>query len=195
MNEGMADCGKASNGRYVSQKCRCDKCRAAHRAAYHARRQRNKTGQTYFVDAGPVREKLDRLYAAGYGVKELNRMGVPDSTQRALMYAHQRTGRPIKHVKREIALRIDEIAGRDLAPAQVIPGDAAVYLVRRWADSGVSVAVISRETGINRQTLDALRHGRRTRVKAKTLEVLLEHRERLDRLSTAKYGSIHKVGA
>lgn len=185
MNEGMADCGKASNAMYSARGCRCAACRAAHLAAYHERIRRRRSGQKYFVEAGPVRAKLEHLYEVGYSIKELGRMGVPKSTQYALTHAHSRSGKPLTRVNREVAQRIDEIAGRALAPAQVVPGDAAAYLVRRWADSGISVAAISRETGISRQTLDALRHGRRKRVKSETLMTLLNHRRTIERFATA----------
>lgn len=144
MNEGMADCGKASNAMYSARGCRCAACRAAHLAAYHERIRRRSSGQKYFVEAGPVRAKLEHLYEIGYSIKELGRMGVPKSTQYALMHAHSRSGKPLTRVNREVAQRIDEIAGRALAPAQVVPGDAAAYLVRRWADSGTSALLPSR---------------------------------------------------
>lgn len=181
MNEGMPDCGRASNGRYVSG-CRCDACRAAHTREWKRREWRNLTGRTYYVDAEPVRRRLEELYAMGYTRRELDRMGIHKSCQYNLTTAHHRTGRPVERVRRETAERVMAVSGRKLAPHQLVRAEAAEALVRRWAEMGVPVARIARETGINRQTLDKLRHGRERRVRAETLLALLDHRNALDGL-------------
>ena len=64
--QGLADCGRASNGRYVAG-CRCDACKAA-RSAYERGRARTRGygRPTEFVDAEPVRAKVRQLQAQGY---------------------------------------------------------------------------------------------------------------------------------
>lgn len=78
--QGLADCGRASNGRYVAG-CRCDACKAA-RSAYERSRARTRGygRPTEFVDAEPVRAKVRQLQAQGYTYAEMERLaGVPHS--------------------------------------------------------------------------------------------------------------------
>lgn len=197
MNEGTRDCGRASNGRYVKG-CRCDACRHAHVMAWKARELRNLTGETYFVDAEPVRERLLELYAMGYSRREIERFGVSGSTQYALAHAHNRSGRPLTRVRRTTAERLAEVRGRRLSKGQRVPADAARLMVSTWADTGVPIARISRVTGLDRQVLDGLRHGRSRQVKAETLLALLDHRDELDDLARPEprrsySGTLHRT--
>ncbi len=179
MNEGVKDCGSASNGRYV-QGCRCDACRHAHVMAWKARELRSLTGRTYFVDAEPVRQRLLALYSMGYTKREIERFGVSGSTQYALIHAHNRSGKPLGRVKRETAEKLARVRGRRLSPNQRVPADAAALMVRDWHDSGIALAQIAKRCGLDRQIVDSLYHGRSQSVRAVTLLALLDHKEELD---------------
>lgn len=182
MNEGMRDCGKASNGRYV-QGCRCDACRHAHVMAWKARELRSLTGNTYFVDAEPVRQRLLALYAMGYSRREIERFGVSGSTQHALLHAHHRSGKPLRRVRRETAERLASVSGRRLSPGQRVPADAAALMVRTWHGAGIPLVRIASACGLGRQAVDAIYHGRSEHVKAETLLALLDHKDELDDLT------------
>ena len=179
MNDGVKDCGSASNGRYV-QGCRCDACRHAHAMTRKARELRSLTGRTYFVDAEPVRQRLLALYSMGYTKREIERFGVSGSTQYALIHAHNRSGKPLGRVRRETAEKLEAVKGRRLSPSQRVPADAAELMVRTWHDSGIALAQIAKRCGLDRQIVDSLYHGRRQSVKAVTLLALLDHKDELD---------------
>lgn len=71
--QGLADCGRASNGRYVAG-CRCDACKAARSAYERSRARARGYGRpTGFVDAEPVRAKVRQLQAQGYTYAEMER--------------------------------------------------------------------------------------------------------------------------
>ena len=179
MNEGTADCGRASNGRYV-QGCRCDACRHAHVMAWKARELRNLTGKTYYVDAEPVRERLLSLYAMGYTRREIERFGVSGSTQYALTHAHNRSGRPLTRVRRETADKLAAVRGRRLTKGQRVPADAAAHMIRGWHGAGTPLAQIAARCDLDRQVVDDIYHGRSRQVRAETLLALLDHKDELD---------------
>ena len=183
MADAITDCGRASNGRYV-QGCRCDACRAAHTTAQKMGKWRNANGKTYFVDAGPVRERLLALYALGYTSRELERYGVNRATQRALVHAHNRTGKPVKRVKRETAEKLEAVRGRKLTPSQRVPADAAMLMVRTWHDSGLPLVRIAEVCGLQRDIVDSLYHGKQRQVKAGTLATILRHKGELDDMAS-----------
>lgn len=124
--QGLADCGRASNGRYVAG-CRCDACKAA-RAAYERGRERARGygRPTEFVDAEPVRAKVRQLQAQGYTYAEMERLaGVPHSTLHGLMCRHWRTGRPVKRCRRELKFSPD---GSTVAVAVAATNGGAAHI-------------------------------------------------------------------
>lgn len=164
----MKDCGKASRGRYV-QGCRCDACRAANRA--YERKTRLFGFESGFVDAEPVRAHIERLLAHGYTKREICRIsGVNRTTMRAITVKHNRTGKPVEKVNAEAARKIMAIDGRRrLRAAQLVDVRYIRQGLERCLQEGMSVAAVSRVTGIDRQTLDRIRHRRAARCTAKTL--------------------------
>ena len=161
-------CANPSRGKYVSG-CRCDACRAANRA--YERSTRLYGFESSFVDAEPVREHIGRLLAKGYTKREICRVaGVSRTTMANITQKHHRTGKPVEKVNAEAASRIMAVDGRRrLRAAQLVP---AMYIRRRLEEltgAGVSVASISRATGINRQQLDRVLHRKTVRVTAKTM--------------------------
>lgn len=172
-------CEKPSNARYVAG-CRCPGCRAAHAKAYNLREMRNARGESYLVDAEPVRARIRALYAVGYSVRELDRMGISRSTQRNLTVRHHRTGKPVERVRRATAEKVYAVSGRCLARHTRVPADAARLLLGKWREAGIPIARVARATGISRHTLDPILHHRVDQVNADTLLALLSHKTEID---------------
>ena len=181
--EGLADCGRASHGRFV-QGCRCRACRDANNA-YERQRVRDKAygRPSYLVDAEPVRQRIRKLQSMGYTYDEIERLsGVGHTTIHGIMVGHWRTGKPVKRCKRATKDAIFSIKGRrSLTQGQTVDAEAMRNDLIRWTDAGLSVAHISRKTGIDRQILDAVLHGRRNGVFARTLHAYLTAKPALDR--------------
>lgn len=182
--QGLADCGRASNGRYVAG-CRCDACKAA-RSAYERGRARTRGygRPTGFVDAEPVRAKVRQLQAQGYTYAEMERLaGVPHSTLHGLMCRHWRTGRPVKRCRRELKDRLCSIKGqRRLSQAQRVDASWMAEQLRSYRSHGVSAAEMARRIGCDRQVVDALLHGKRGRVRAETLYKFMLAKPGLDEM-------------
>ena len=161
-------CEKPSRGRYVMG-CRCDACRAANRA--YERTTRLHGFESSFVDAEPVRRHVAELLARGYTKREICRVaGVSRTTMANITQKHHRTGKPVERVNAEAARRIMAVDGmRRLKASQLVPANHIRRRLEELTDAGVSVAAISRKTGIGRQTLDAVLHRRTDRVTARTL--------------------------
>lgn len=186
--EGLDDCGRASHGRYVSG-CRCRACKAAN-SDYERRRKmrlvREECGApSMWVDAAPVREKLLRLYAQGYTAKEIERVcGVGHTQQYQIVHRHWRTGKPVSRVLRRTKDAIFAVRGRrSLTAGQRVDASWMAGWLREYRDKGVSVAEMSRTCGIDRQVLDALIHGTRSQVRARTLYAFVTAKPALDRIS------------
>lgn len=182
--QGLADCGRASNGRYVAG-CRCDACKAA-RSAYERGRARNRAygRPTEFVDAEPVRAKVRQLQSQGYTYAEMERLaGVPRSTLHGLMCRHWRTGRPVKRCRRELKDRLCSIKGqRRLSQAQRVDASWMAEQLRSYRSHGVSAAEMARRIGCDRKVVDALLHGKRGRVRAETLYKFMLAKPGLDEM-------------
>lgn len=182
---GLADCGQASHGRYVSG-CRCGACREANRAYEEGRRRRKLYGKpSHFVDAEPVRRKIEQLLGQGYTINEIERLsGVGHSTIHGIMVRHWRTGRPVEHCKRETKDAICAIKGRRrLTQGQNVDAEWMAGWLREYRDAGVPTAWIARTCGLDRQVLDALLHGGRSHVLARTLHAFVVHKPELDHMA------------
>lgn len=181
MNEGLADCGRASNARYHLEGCRCDACKRAERLVRKTRELRTAEGRPEFVDAEPARRRLAELKAMGYTDREIERIsGVAHMTQYALTHRHWRTGEPVRRCRRETYEALMAVRGRSLTPGQAVDARAATALVRRWLQAGLPVAEVARVSGVDRQVLDALNHGERGSVQWRTLRALLAAKDELD---------------
>ena len=166
--------------------CRCDECRRANREYEAARTRRKLYGRETTVDAGPVRAHVERLHAAGIGYREIAELaGVSKSWLYELRVAHHRTGEPVKRCKAANARRIMAVRGRSLKAGTLVPAEPAQVIVRRLVRAGLTVAAISRATGIPRPTLDGIYHKKRDRVTAKTLGIIVKKRN--DLASMAPY--------
>lgn len=190
--QGMEDCGKASRGRYVMG-CRCDACKAA-RSAYERSRQRRKAMESFgfpksFVDAGPVRKRLLDLREEGYTVEEIERLsGVGKTQQRNITAKHWRSGKPVEKVRRETK---DAIFGiprgrRSLAMRQRVSAEWMAGWLREYRDSGMSYALMSRISGIDRRVIGSLIAGTREKCEARTLHAFVVAKPALDREMEAR---------
>lgn len=160
--------------------CRCDDCRRANREYEAARVRRKLYGRELLCDAAPVREHVERLHAAGIGYREIAELaGVSRSWLHTLRVKHASTGEPVRRCSAANARRVLAVRGRALRARTLVPAKPAEVIVKRLVQAGLSVAEIARATGLDRQILDALRHGRRERVTARTLGLIVKHREEL----------------
>lgn len=166
--------------RYTIGRCRCDECRRAKREYEAARTRRQAYGTSLFVDADLARERLAALLALGYSRKEICRLtGIEHKWLHTLEHAHPRTGRPVTRCSRENYERLRHVYGRKLMPGQRVDAEPARAIVRRLHAAGLTVAEMCRVTGLDRQPLDALLHGRREQVEAGTLAALLRNLDEL----------------
>ena len=169
--------------------CRCDECRRANREYEAGRMRRKLYGHETTVDAEPVRAHVERLHAAGIGYREIAELaGVSKSWLYELRVAHHRTGEPVKRCKASNARRVMAVRGRSLKAGTLVPAEPARVIVRRLVQAGLTVAAISRETGIPRLTLDGIYHGKRERVKARTLGIIVKHRDNLAAMAPRTIG-------
>ena len=166
--------------RYVAGRCRCDECRRAAREHARDMNRRKAYGRELFVDAELARQRLAELLAMGYSRKEICRLsGVGHSWMHSLEHFHPRTGEPVTRCKRSNYDALLAIGGRRLASGQKVPAEPAMAIVRRLKAAGMPVAEMARVTGVNRQTLDALLHGRRTFTSARTLDAIVRNLDEL----------------
>lgn len=140
---------------------------------------------TMWVDAEPVRDRLLRLYAMGYTRKEVERLcGVGHTQQYQIVHRHWRTGRPVTRVLRKTKDAVFSIrTQRRLTQGQRVDASWMAGWLREYRDAGVSVAEMSRRTGIDRQVLDRLLHERQARVEAGTLHAFVSAKPALDRMA------------
>lgn len=160
--------------------CRCEGCRAAHTASVHMRALRKARGESRYVDAGPVRERLLALYAAGYTQRELDRMGISRITQQNVVNVNYRTGMRSKAVSRSTAEKVFSVSGRRLARGTRVPAKPARALLTRWAGLGITTGMVSAATGVSAETLRGIARGRSRQVNASTLVSLLKHKAEID---------------
>lgn len=110
---------------YVLDACRCSLCRTANRA-YEADRKRDTMyGRPRTVDAGPIREHVQALNAAGVGNKTIaKRSGVAHGALWKLMYgAPDRDGpsRTVRTATAEALLALDPADPALLADGALVP--------------------------------------------------------------------------
>lgn len=167
---GMADCGRGTTAGYASG-CRCDACRKASVDYNRERRRMHAFGKpSKMVDAEPVHRRVAKLIEMGYSHSEISRLsGLGESTVYRLANGRSRTGKRLKRVSRHTKDAIYSIRGRRLEPEQLVDASEMARDVSRWRDSGMTVKHMAERIGCGRQVLDEVLHGRRLRVRAKTL--------------------------
>lgn len=180
----MAEHG--TRARY-SAGCHCDECRKANRDYERARTMRKVAEEcgapAALVDADPVRKKLMQLRRHGCTEREICRItGLSRSCLNNIMRAHPRTGRPVEKVRRETRDAIFGIESKRMPSAgQNIGAQWMAEWIREYRTCGLSVACMSRISGIDRRVLDGLLHGSRRAVKGKTFHRFLMSKPALDK--------------
>lgn len=167
--------------------CRCDPCRMANREYERSRCMRRVAEEcgapARMVDAGPVRERLQELQSRGYSEKEICRLsGISRSCIRGISRKHHRSGKPVSRVRRETKDAIFSIKGRRMPSAgQIVDATWMAGWIHEYKSRGMSIATMQRITHIDRQTLDALLHGKRSTVVGRTLHRFLMCKPALDK--------------
>lgn len=145
-----------THARYVINKCRCDDCRAANRAYENERARRIEPA---YVAAGPARQHVTELMAAGVGLKRIAQVArVPHGTLSKLIYGMPDRA-PSKRVRKATLDKILAVTPADAAPGAKVPAGPTWALVDEMVAAGVPKSRIAVELG---QTGPALQLGRRT---------------------------------
>jgi transcriptional regulator with XRE-family HTH domain len=145
---------------YVLDKCRCLPCAAANSNA-ESERERQKAYGRYnkYVPAGPVREHVAELQAAGMGLKTIiKRSGVPSGTMTKLVYGIRKDGveirPPARRVLRETAEKLYALdpafADLELADGTAVPIEPYRTKVRALVALGWSQSKLAERMGIQR---------------------------------------------
>ena len=124
-----------------------------------------------------------QLRRRGCTEREICRItGLSRSCLNNIMRAHPRTGTPVKKVRRETRDAIFSIESKRMPSAgQNIGAEWMAEWIREYRTRGLSVACMSRISGIDRQVLDGLLHGSRRAVKGKTFHRFLMSKPALDK--------------
>lgn len=182
--QGLADCGRASNGRYVAG-CRCDACKAA-RSAYERGRARTRAtaGRPSSWTPSPCAPRFGSCRRRATPTPRWSAWRAsPTPRSTGSCARHWRTGRPVKRCRRELKDRLCSIKGqRRLSQAQRVDASWMAEQLRSYRLHGVSAAEMARRIGCDRQVVDALLHGKRGRVRAETLYKFMLAKPGLDEM-------------
>lgn len=111
--------------KYVVEKCRCEPCRLANRAAENARQHAMRRPDEVwlpYVPAAPVRRHIRELMAQGIGPKSIATMsGVPHGAISKLMYGDYKGRGPSKRIRPETERKILAVTIETADRAQKIP--------------------------------------------------------------------------
>ncbi|HEX6434527.1 MAG TPA: hypothetical protein VFZ87_09800, partial [Gemmatimonadales bacterium] len=127
---------------YVADRCRCVACREANRVAARVRSRAIAYGRWQpYVDAGPVREHLHRLRAAGLGIERIIAVsGVGSGTVRVLLYGADDPGGRARQLRARTAERLLAIQVPATGPASGALCDATAthHQLRTLLEAGWS---------------------------------------------------------
>lgn len=126
--------------------CRCDECRTANKLY---ERERASRLEPPYVDAGPARQHVEELMAAGVGMKTIAaRAGVPHGTLSKLIYGDsQRNMAPSKRVRPETLAKLLTVSPRDTAEGARIPAGPTWVNIRKLVRAGVPKVRIAERIG------------------------------------------------
>lgn len=170
--------------KYVIERCRCAPCTIASR---DAERQRRHNLAPAYVDAGPAREHVRAMMAAGCGYQLQSRVtGVAEQTYQNLLYGGwriqdgTRTKRaPARRVRpatadRILSFRVDQATALRVADrsAKRVPALPLAQRWRRLLDAGWWTAEACRASGVDRQAFDRLTHRRSVYTSSKVADAI-----------------------
>lgn len=175
MNEGIADCGKASAGRYSHHGCRCEACTLANRekaARYRAGKPKG------LLDAEPVKHRLMRLYEQGYTAREVSRItGISCSELRNIA----KSGKGAK-VRRGTKDALCSLRGqRHYKAGSKVDASWMAEWIEGYIACGMSTQEVADALGLCRSTVGRIRRTRRTT--AAVLRSFVMKKEKLDRMA------------
>jgi hypothetical protein len=129
---------------YVIDRCRCELCRDANRRYNLARRN---SLEPAYVGAGPARDHVRELMAAGVGLKTIaKRSGVPHGTLSKLVYGIP--GRPpSKRVRRQTLERLLTVSPADAAAGARVDAAATWKLIDEMVAAGAPKSRIAEALG------------------------------------------------
>lgn len=144
--------------RYTGRdRCRCSRCRAAASRNAKLRAYNAGRGMPATVDAGPVREHLDRLRAVGIG-----RRTVSARTQVSLSALYCITAGRSKRVRRSVAVAIlgVEVDPNARGAGALAPLTASTRRLQALAVLGWSLPELSVRSALDRDLLSRIRLGK-----------------------------------
>lgn len=158
---------------YTLDGCRCEPCALAASRYERDRVRRVAYGRSEMVDAGPVREHIAALSAAGVGLKRITAVsGVSGGALTKIVYGVSRgdgTHRPpAARVRKTTADRILAVTSADTAPSADVDATGTRRRLQALAALGWGVGRIAADFEIDRQALDSALNHRRARVHART---------------------------
>lgn len=156
-----------THARYVLNLCRCPECREAARVYNAAQRYRLEPA---FVAAGPARDHIAMLTAAGVGLKTIAKTsGLSTGTLSKLVYGHH--GRaPSKRIRKDTLDRILGVMPNQIAGGAKVDATATWRLVDEMIAAGVPKSKIARAIGQQGPGLQL----RRTTVSARNARAVLD---------------------
>lgn len=148
--------------KYVIDKCRCDDCREASRAAEAIRRRDRAYGIQSYIDAQPARDHVSALGQQGMGWKRVARTaGLSPSTVWKLMYGDPARGRePNKRIRPATAEAILSVE-LDLADGARIDGLGVARRLQALVALGWSMSKLADCLGVHPTNFTPIIHGRR----------------------------------
>lgn len=169
------------HGTRTTPPCRCTPCR---RAKYEKRRlhyRRAACGQRPTVDAGPVREHVEKLHRDyGLGLHRIAVLaGVSDTPVRALMGLTAK--RPARRIRRETAAKLLAVTATldDLPEHTPVDACGSRRRLQALVATGRMPIDIAAETGLVRATVIGIAHGYWPTVRAETARTIRDATRRL----------------
>jgi hypothetical protein len=161
--------------------CRCEACTAANRRAAGQRDRQIIYGRWQpYVDAGPAREHLQALSAAGVGWKRAAELaGVSTGAVSKLLYGGPADRPPTRRIRPETAAAILAVrpAAGQLAPSALTGSTGTRRRLQALVATGWSQARLARELGLTGANFGAMM--RRDQVTAGTARAVSELYDRL----------------
>lgn len=153
---------------YVLDRCRCTPCSEANSTYENQRTKRHAYGRfDTFVDAGPARDRVRELMAAGVGLKTIaKRSELPHGTLWKLVYGKKKADgsqTPSRRVTQNTADRLLALDPKDqtlLADGARIDSTGTARRIQALVAIGWSMSRIAEQLGILRSNFTDVAHGR-----------------------------------
>lgn len=148
---------------YVLDFCRCLPCASANSTYEVDRVRRIAYGRPAYVDAGPAREHVRTLMAAGLGWKGVaQRAEVANGVMTKLLYGDATRGMPpSRRIRPDTAARILAVTADRLADGAVVDGTGTRRRLRAFVVAGWTQAQVAEQLGMNPANFGPLILGQR----------------------------------